>query len=261
MEIFIAICVILFLIHIIKKGKRKKILKDMIQNKFSQCKKYNDKSVSQMTEEEKYIEALVIYQNLLKMLSDNTLSDKVNAYFKTGDISEEDCEELAEKHALMVRLAALMNIDIDKLYDNFQNETSTYFLHHDKKKFIFNIVKNEINSSSAEKNAQDLSAVIIREIPDKNTARQFVLEELDAARQGSEEAQKFVRASGFKKSEYEGAMNNPAWEENEKIAALQIILRAISCQIDNEDMRCKVNLLVVDSVMRHWKLGKYKNKK
>lgn len=259
MEIFITICVILFILCIMRKGKRKQKLKYMIRDKLQQVENRFTTPVSQMTEEEKYYEAVIICQNLLEMLSDNTLAEKVNTYFKTGNISEKDCEGLAEKHYLMVRLAALMNIAIDKLYDNFQNETKKYFFNPDKKQILYKIAIDDINHTSAEKNAENLAEIVIEEIPDEGTARQFVLEELDEVRQGSEEAQKFVRTSGFKSSEYKGAKNDSAWEKNETIVKLQIIMKLVLCHINDEEMRCRVNLLAVDIVMQHWKLGKYQN--
>ncbi len=92
----------------------------------------------------------------------------------------------------------------------------------------------------------------------KELAKQFVLEELDAARHGDEFAQNFARESGYKPSEYIGAMEKTKWkgEENE-LEHLQLFIRVFTSEISDPTFRAKLSIAVVDEFMKHWKLGKY----
>lgn len=92
-------------------------------------------------------------------------------------------------------------------------------------------------------------------------ARQFVLEELDAARQGNEYAVNFVKNSGFSPSEYIGAMKQTKWgDDNNKLEHLQCAMRSHvqKCILVTDiDSMCKLQTAIVDEVMQAWKLGKY----
>ncbi|WP_041229854.1 hypothetical protein [Denitrovibrio acetiphilus] len=91
-------------------------------------------------------------------------------------------------------------------------------------------------------------------------AKQFVLEELDAARQGNSHAINFVRQSGFRPSEYEGALLKTNWEgEESELEHLQLSFRYFLIQIKNMDLMVKLSTSTVDEIMKIWKLGKYAN--
>lgn len=270
MTVIIVICVILFFIWLCSRANNKSFPgQEFLQNeqlkqgmlhalKYSPIAKKYGRPVSSMTEEEKFFEAIEVQKDLSGDLSRERIIEKINMNCKkTGEISDETNYEIAENFFLMLRLADLMNIPADKLSENFNEETKKYFFSENKKKFIFKMVCEEINNSSEEKMAADIAEALIKDIPNKKTARQFVLEELDAARYGLEEAQAFVLNSGFMPFEYEGAMEKSKWGNHSAIEQLQLGFRAISYQIKDETKRCRVNLLVVDAVMKHWKLGKY----
>lgn len=270
MTVIIVIGVILFFIWVCSRANRnpdpvrdlmlhKKLIQELSQTlKDDPAMKNFSKPVFSMAEEEKYFEAVDLHKKIRENLAHTNLDEKIKADCeKTGEISDETQYELAKALYMMLRLADLMNIPADKLSENFDEETKKYFFSDNKKKFIFKIVCEEINNTSEEEMAAQLAEAINKDIPNKKIARQFVLEELDAARQGSDEALAFALNSGFMAYEYEGAMLAPKWEDNAEIAALQTSLRSISYQIKDETKRCRVNLLVVDAVMKHWKLGKY----
>jgi len=90
-------------------------------------------------------------------------------------------------------------------------------------------------------------------------ALQFILEELDAASQGNDEAVSFVNNSGFKENDYFGAMNN-SFEEVDGPDGPQQILLALITSVDNMDERVKFRIDIVDNIMQKRKLGKYSAK-
>lgn len=93
----------------------------------------------------------------------------------------------------------------------------------------------------------------------KELAKQFVLEELDAARHGDEFAQNFARESGYKPSEYIGAMEETKWKgEESELEHLQLFVRVFTSKISDPTVRVKLSIAIVDEFMKHWKLGKYK---
>ena len=81
---------------------------------------------------------------------------------------------------------------------------------------MFNFFKRNNNAESA---APKFAKQVNQKINSKKVALQFVLEELDAARQGNATALNFVNNSGFEESEYIGAMNNSFEEVDGKIIA------------------------------------------
>ena len=87
-------------------------------------------------------------------------------------------------------------------------------------------------------------------------ALQFVLEELDAARQGNNTAINFVNNSGFEENEYVGAMANSFEEVDGSDGPQQMILSQIM-SVSSIDTKVKLRVTIVDKVMQEWKLGKY----
>lgn len=93
-------------------------------------------------------------------------------------------------------------------------------------------------------------------------ARQFVLEELDAARHGDETAVNFVKNSGFSPSEYTGAMNQTSWEgDASELEYIQLFMRNFTNRLGDRMLMSKLSIAIVEEVMKHWQLGKYKLKK
>lgn len=106
--------------------------------------------------------------------------------------------------------------------------------------------------------AEQLSILLNDKIPTDEIALQFVLEELDAARQGNTVAQHFVHESGFTEDKYTGAMSRSC-EAVDGVNGPQQLLHAILVPHLQHDMdlMIAVRLQTLDHVMRNWYLGKY----
>lgn len=118
---------------------------------------------------------------------------------------------------------------------------------------MFNFFKNNNNSESA---ASEFAKQVNQKINSKKVALQFVLEELDAARQGNATAINFVNNSGFDPSDYIGAMNNSFEEVDGPNGPQQMLLSQIM-SISNTDTKVKLRVSIVDKIMQEWKFGKY----
>ena len=104
-----------------------------------------------------------------------------------------------------------------------------------------------------------VAQIINQKITSKSLARQFVLEELDAARQGNEFAINFVKQSGFESYEYIGAISKTKWEGDEsELEHLQLYFRYFLMQIKDIDLMVKLSTSTVDEIMKIYNLGKYK---
>ena len=107
-------------------------------------------------------------------------------------------------------------------------------------------------------NVNDLASKIEKGVSDriatKEVAFQFVLEELDAARQGNNAAIQFVNNSGFSASEYEGAMQNSFEEVDGANGPQQFLLSSIMQYRSDMDFMVNLRLKVVQKVIDHWQL-------
>jgi len=120
--------------------------------------------------------------------------------------------------------------------------------------------ENQVRNDGYEYAGKRIADLLNENITSKDLAKQFVLEELDAARQGNKYAKNFVKNSGFNSIEYVGAMNKTRWEGDEsELEHLQLFLRAFLMKISDIDLMVKLSTSVVDEIMRRWKLGKYEN--
>jgi len=120
--------------------------------------------------------------------------------------------------------------------------------------------ENQVKNDGYEYAGKRIGDLLNEKITSKDLAKQFVLEELDAARQGSDYAKTFVKNSGFKSVEYVGAMNKTRWEGDEsELEHLQLFLRAFLMKISDIDLMVKISTAVVDEIMKRWGLGKYEN--
>ncbi len=93
-------------------------------------------------------------------------------------------------------------------------------------------------------------------------ARQFVYEELDAARHGNDDAKNFVAKSGVKEEFYLDAMGKSIPEIDGASSPQQILnKRQWSIMTENNrDLTAKVRRLTVQKIMSKYGIGKYKNK-
>ena len=120
--------------------------------------------------------------------------------------------------------------------------------------------ENQVKNDGYEYAGKRIADILNEKITSQDLARQFVLEELDAARQGNNFAQNFVKSSGFKSFEYVGAINRTKWEGNEsELEHLQLFLRGFLIKIRDIDLMVKLSTKVVDEIMKKWGLGKYDN--
>jgi hypothetical protein len=106
-----------------------------------------------------------------------------------------------------------------------------------------------------------IAEVLNQQINSRELAKQFVLEELDAARDGNDFAKKFVTNCGFKPHEYVGALKQTNWEGDEsELERIQLFVRgAFLSKISDIDLMVQLAVTVVDEIMKIWKLGKYDN--
>ena len=99
---------------------------------------------------------------------------------------------------------------------------------------------------------------LLKKIGSYSDALQFVLEELDAARQGNEISITFVNNSGFRPEDYIDAMHR-SYDAIDGADGPQQFLNSIAFMIQDIELMSKFKVAVVDKVMQAWKLGKYKN--
>lgn len=95
---------------------------------------------------------------------------------------------------------------------------------------------------------------VISRINSKKVAYQFVLEELDAARQGNDEAILFVQDSGFSESEYIDAMHSSFEEVDGANGPQQFLLNSIMPYASNMDLMVSLRLSVVQNIINKWQL-------
>ena len=112
------------------------------------------------------------------------------------------------------------------------------------------------NQNNMNRYAIDIARGVEKRINSIEVAKQFVLEELDAASQGNEVAMRFVKNSGISENEYKGAMGNSFEEVDGADGPQQFIL--ISCmQLGDMDLMVETRIQVVDYIMKQWNLGRY----
>jgi hypothetical protein len=120
--------------------------------------------------------------------------------------------------------------------------------------------ENQVKREGYQYAGKRIAGIVNKKITSQDLAREFILEELDAARQGNQFAQNFVKNSGFNSFEYVGAINRTKWEGDEsELEHIQLFLRSLLTKISDIDLMVKLSTTVVDEIMKEWELGKYKN--
>ena len=117
--------------------------------------------------------------------------------------------------------------------------------------------EDEVRKHGVNSIASWTSKEVMKRIDSYDIALQFVLEELDAARQGDDTAINFANNSGFKENEYVGAMGN-SFEEVDGPDGPQNCLLNIVLQISDIDLMVRLRVATVDKIMLYWNLGKYR---
>ena len=101
-----------------------------------------------------------------------------------------------------------------------------------------------------------------KHISSKYVAEQFVYEELDAARNGNDDAMHFVDKCGIKEELYIGAMQNSLPEVDGAAGAQQVLHRLFFSikTNDNHSLATKIRIMAVEKIMNKYNIGKYENK-
>ena len=106
--------------------------------------------------------------------------------------------------------------------------------------------------------AAQLALLLNEKIDSIKIARQFVLEELDAASQGNDDSQSFVSQCGIEPNDYKWALKNSFDEEDGANGPQQFLSNLLISQLGHDrDFMANVRCHTVDHVMKNWNLGKY----
>jgi len=122
---------------------------------------------------------------------------------------------------------------------------------------MLNELNKLIDKIGVNQTSELLAEYINQKIKSENIAIQFVLEEIEAASQGSEMAKIFASTSGFDENDYEGAMYNSFEEVDGGNGPQQEILNLCMMLYPNQELMTELRIKTVDNIMKHWKLGKY----
>lgn len=122
-------------------------------------------------------------------------------------------------------------------------------------------MKNELLSTidkyGVDYTAEMMAEYVNQRIQSEDVATQFILEELEAASQGSQIAKQFVLSSGFDEDDYLGSMYNSFEEVDGVDGPQQTLLNYCSMLFINMELATELRIKTVDNIMRIWKLGKY----
>ncbi|EJF06843.1 Protein of unknown function (DUF1566) [Thiovulum sp. ES] len=125
------------------------------------------------------------------------------------------------------------------------------------------IFEEKVRSDGVEHAGQRTTEVLIEKfLPTRKLVLSFVLEELDAMRFGDETAKNFVNNSGFSMTQFKGSMKTTEWSgSSNQLEQMQLFLRAFSSKISDKTLSSQFMVVVVDNLMKKFKLGKYSEKK
>lgn len=105
----------------------------------------------------------------------------------------------------------------------------------------------------------ELITIIDSKKNSKKVALQFILEELDAARQGNDFVKDRLNSFYFNDSEYIGAMDR-SWEDVDGPKGPQQFLITLTTQLSNEfeiDIVADIRITIVEYIICHYKFGRY----
>lgn len=118
-------------------------------------------------------------------------------------------------------------------------------------------LQNLIEHLGVDQISELLAEYVNQKISSEDVATQFILEEIEAASKGNEEAKLFAQTSGFDESDYLGAMYNSFEEVDGANGPQQEILNLCVMLYPNQQLMTELRIKTVDNIMKHWKLGKY----
>jgi hypothetical protein len=102
-----------------------------------------------------------------------------------------------------------------------------------------------------------VAEIVAAKIPSKVIAYQFILEEIEGASMGNNASQIFAKSSGINSSQYKGALRNSIPEVDGPDGPQQLLLRFSMPLMGNQEMMAKFRCMVVDKIMKKYRVGKY----
>lgn len=114
-----------------------------------------------------------------------------------------------------------------------------------------------MKADGIDESSQGLSDILIKDLlTNESLAYEFVLQELDGARQGNSYAQQFAENSGISESEYYDAIYNDCPKSvNDAIRFL--IANTLIIRTTDADFAVALRCAVVDKIMQYYEFGKY----
>lgn len=128
---------------------------------------------------------------------------------------------------------------------------------------MFSVFENEneiqklIRRDGLEYAAKRFSEIILDKCDNHEIALQFILEEIEAASKGNDEAIKFAKNSGFSPNDYFGAMANSRPEVDGPDGPQQFLLYLTTNLRSDIDLMVKFRTTIVDNIMKKLSVGKY----
>jgi tetratricopeptide (TPR) repeat protein len=118
--------------------------------------------------------------------------------------------------------------------------------------------EKQVRTDGIEHASSRIAKLINKKIHSYEVALQFILEELDAARDGNDMAVEFALNSGLSPYEYIGALEKTIWEgEESELEHVQLYLRHFGAKIRDIDLRVELGINIIDKIMQKWEIGKY----
>lgn len=166
------------------------------------------------------------------------LYEKYNRYFMLNN---------SRTQAFLVDSSGILRDDVDSII--------TEFWEGGLESIYYNKNRTE-ERHPADKTLNDVAEVIhdlvSSKIKTKEVAYQFILEELEAAAQGNQEAQNFVANNKFTADEFEGAMQNSIPEVDGPDGPQQTLLTLLMQVTSSPEMIASIRIRVVQKIINHW---------
>ena len=118
------------------------------------------------------------------------------------------------------------------------------------------VISEHGHAEAQEDDIDVITRAVLETIPNEEIAYQFVLEEIEGASGGNEEARKFAKDSVFLRDEYEGAIRDSSPEVDGYSGPQQTLTRLTLGRLagNSMDEMARVRIGVVKNVIKHWKL-------
>lgn len=167
------------------------------------------------------------------------LYEKDNRYFMLNN---------SRSQAFLVDSSGILRDDVDSIITEFwkggSESSSDNQNRTEEEQPSINQVLNEV--------AELIHNLVSSKIKTKEIAYQFILEELEAAAQGNQEAQDFVAKNKFMADEYEGAMQNSIPEVDGPDGPQQTLLTLLMQTGSSPEIMASIRIRVVQKIINHW---------